>query len=96
MHNMTDKCIIAMGKPYSVERCAGNVTEGEVREMYVFNLLHGVRPSDQVERGIRDTYHDLRLREQELANAGIHNPSVVPIRLVVGDEDALETGKVGM
>lgn len=92
---MTDKCIVAMGRVYSLERCAGNVTEGEVREMYAYNLVHGVKPSDQAERGIRETYHELRLKERELINAGVSNPTVVPIKLVVGDEETLDTAKVG-
>jgi len=88
---MGDKSIIANGKVYSLEKCTGLVPEGKLRELYAYNLLQGVKPTDQVERGIRATYQDLRMKEQELANAGCHNPAVVPIKLVVGEESESAT-----
>ena len=90
---MADKCIIAGGKVYSLERCAGNVPDGKLREMYAYNLINGVKPTDQVERGIRDTYQDLRMREKAMVDAGVHNPMAVPIKLVVGDEEVMETAR---
>jgi hypothetical protein len=89
---MADKSIIAGGKIYSLEKCSGNVPDGKLREMYAYNLIMGVKPTDQVERGIRDTYQDLRIREKSMVEAGVHNPTIVPIKLIVGDEEELNTG----
>lgn len=93
---MADNCIVANGKIYSLEKCSGNVPEGKLREMYAYNLLQGVKPTDQVEKGIRDTYYELRKQENGMIEAGVHNPMIVPIKLIVGDEEqSSEKGTTG-
>lgn len=83
---MADKCIIANGKVYSLEKCAGLVPDGKLREMYAYNLLQGRKPTDQVEKGIRDTFLELRQAELALTKSG-SDPTIVPIKLIVGDDE---------
>jgi hypothetical protein len=92
---MGDKSIIANGKICSLEKCCGNVPEGKLREMFAYNLVMGVKATDQVERGIRETYYDLRKKENGMIEAGVHNPMIVPIKLIVGDEDLVDTASAG-
>ena len=84
---MGDKCIIANGKVRSLEKCAGRIPEGKIREMYAWNLLQGIDPTDMVTSGIRATYYQLRKLEGGLTDEERHDPTIVPIKLIIGDEE---------
>lgn len=85
---MGDKCIVANGKVRSLEKCAARIPDGKLREMYAYNLLQGIDPTDMVTTGIRTTYYHLRKLEGGLTEEERRDPTIVPIKLIVGDEDA--------
>lgn len=86
---MSDKCIIANGKVRSLEKCSGRVPEGKLREMYAYNLLQGIDPTDMVTTGIRTTYYHLRKLEGGLTEEERRDPTIVPIKLIVGDDEII-------
>jgi hypothetical protein len=90
---MSDKCIIVGGKVRSLEKGGGRVPEGKLREMYAYLLMNNVDPTDIFTDGIRYRYSLLKKLEAEGAAEGHHDPTVVPIKLTVGDE-GIENGSL--
>jgi hypothetical protein len=89
---MADKCIIATTEDgetvvRNLEKCDSRVSPGRMREMYAYCLLHGKKPTHIVEAGIETTYYAIRRNEAGIVESG--HRDVVPIKLVVGDEDEL-------
>ena len=98
---MGDQCIVAKDKDgkavvRSIENCNARVSPGRMREMFAYCLINGRHPTHIVEKGIEDTYYELRRKENEVNGVSSNHRDVVPIKLIVGDEDALASSGMGM
>lgn len=87
---MPDQCIIAKGKDgkakiRNLESCGGRVPEGILREKYAYCLMNNKNPTDIVQKGIEDTYVEIRKMENEI-NGVPGRRDIVPIKLEVGGE----------
>ena len=83
------------GKRYRRDRASSRINANEVQDMYAYNILHGRNPTDQIEKGIRDTYLELRCAENK-ANGTLQdqNPGdpALALHLTVGGKEAVSIG----